>query len=164
MNFRTGWARAQAHLLPERLEDYIGPDNPVRFHWTQTKLEKQSARLETRLQEYLAALDAADREEAPRPAAAPTAAPLQEKIAHRRARQSEVPAAKAELKIEQADVVAAGGYVKSQDIKDCQDAGLEPHPPAVQNSPSERAGPYGKEDFRSDAARDVYHCPAGGCD
>ena len=31
MNFRTGWARAQAHLLPERLEDYLGPDNPVRF-------------------------------------------------------------------------------------------------------------------------------------
>jgi transposase len=70
-------------------------------------------------------------------------------------------AAKAELKIERADVVADGGYVKSQDIKDCQDAGLEPHLPPVQNSPSERAGQYGKEDFRHDAARDVYHCPAG---
>ena len=353
MNFRTGWAREQAHLLPERLEDYIGPDNPVRFldafvaaldlralgfafpkadprgrgapayppaallklylygychqvrssrrleaeggrnlevlwllqkltpdfktiadfrkdnaaaftavlrqfnqlcrqldlfggqllaidgtkvkavnaadqNWTQTKLEKQSARLETRLTEYLAALDAADREEGPRPAAAPTAAQLQAKIAPLRARQEEVQAAiatlqkegvtessatdpdsramrskgrhvvgynvqgvadakhhllvsttvtnaasdqgqlapmaqaaKAELKIEQADVVADGGYVKSQDIKDCQDAGLEPHLPAVQNSPSERAGQYGKEDFRYDAARDVYHCPAG---
>lgn len=347
MNFRTGWAREQAHLLPERLEDYIGPDNPVRFldafvaaldlralgfafpkadprgrgapayppaallklylygychqvrssrrleaeggrnlevlwllqkltpdfktiadfrkdnasaftavlrqfnqlcrqldlfggqllaidgtkvkavnaadqNWTQTKLEKQSARLETRLTEYLAALDAADREEGPRPAAAPTAAQLQAKIAPLRARQEEVQAAiatlqkegvtessatdpdsramrskgrhvvgynvqgvadakhhllvsttvtnaasdqgqlapmaqaaKAELKIEQADVVADGGYVKSQDIKDCQDAGLEPHLPAVQNSPSERAGQYGKEDFRYDAARDV---------
>ena len=31
MNFIEGWDRQQAHLLPERLEDYIGPDNPVRF-------------------------------------------------------------------------------------------------------------------------------------
>jgi transposase len=353
MNFIAGWDRQQAHLLPERLEDYIGPDNPVRFldafvdtldlralgfvfpkedargrgapayppsallrlylygylqqvrssrrleaecgrnlellwllrrltpdfktiadfrknnaaaftavlrqfnqlcrqldlfggqllaidgtkvkaqnaadqNWTQNKLEKQAARLEARLREYLAALDAADRDEAPRPAAVPTAAQLQEKIAHLRARREEVQATSAalqkegvteisatdpdsramrskgrhlvgynvqgvadakhhllvttkvtnaasdqgqlapmaraaqqELKIKQADVVADGGYVKSQDIKDCQDAGLEPHLPAVQNSPSERAGFYGKADFRYDGARDLYHCPAG---
>ena len=353
MNFISGWDRQQVHLLPERIEDYIGPDNLVRFldawvdtldlralgflfpkadtrgrgapayppadllrlylygycqqvrssrrleaecgrnlellwllrkltpdfktiadfrkdnadvfktvlrqfnqlcrqenlfggdllaidgtkvkavnaadqNWTQTKLEKQAARLETRLGDYLAALDQADRDESPRPAAAPTAAQLQEKIARLRTRQSEVKtaltemaqagvseisatdadsramrskgrhvvgynvqgvadakhhllvttevinaasdqgqlapmaqAAKAELKIERADVVADGGYVKSQDIKDCQDAGLEPHLPAVQNSPSERAGRYGKEDFRYEPAGDVYHCPAG---
>ena len=70
-------------------------------------------------------------------------------------------AAKVELELERADVVADGGYMKSQDIKDCQDAGLEPHLPAVQNSPSERAGFYGKADFKYDAAQDVYHCPAG---
>jgi hypothetical protein len=70
-------------------------------------------------------------------------------------------AAKAELQIQQADVVADGGYFKSQDIKACQDLGLEPHLPAVQNSPSERAGLYGKSDFRYDAAREVYHCPGG---
>ena len=354
MNFISGWDRQQVHLLPERLEDYVGPDNLVRFldawvdtldlralgflfpkadargrgapayppgdllrlylygyfhqirssrrleaecgrnlellwllrkltpdfktiadfrknnadvfkavlrqfnqlcrrenllggellaidgtkvkavnaadqNWTQTKLEKQAARLETRLGEYLAALEQADRDEAPRPAAAPTAAQLQEKIARLRERQTQVQtalqemekagvteisatdaesramrskgrhvvgynvqgvadakhhllvstevsnaasdqgqlappmarAAKAELQIQQADVVADGGYVKSQDIKDCQDLGLEPHLPAVQNSPSERAGLYGKEDFRYDVARDLYHCPAG---
>lgn len=353
MNFIQGWDREQAHLLPERVEDYIGADNPVRFldafvagldlrvlgfafpkadprgrgapaydpaallrlylygylhqvrssrrleaecgrnleviwlmrklapdfktiadfrkdnaaaftavlrqfnqlcrqldlfggqllaidgtkvkavnaadqNWTLTKLARQDARLETRLQEYLAALDQADRDEAPRPAAAPTAAQLKEKIARLRARREEVQAsiaamqaegvteisatdpasramrskgrhvvgynvqgvadakhhllvstevinaasdqgqlapmaqaAKAELQIQQADVVADGGYVKSQDIKDCQDAGLEPHLPAVQNSPSERAGFYGKEDFPYDAARDVYQCPGG---
>jgi hypothetical protein len=33
--------------------------------------------------------------------------------------------------------------------------------PAVENSPSERAGLYGKSDFRHDATRDVYHCPGG---
>ena len=353
MNFIQGWDRQQAHLLPERLEDYIGPDNPVRFldafvaaldlrtlgfafpkedargrgapayppgdllrlylygylhqvrssrrleaecgrnlellwllrkltpdfktiadfrknnagaftavlrqfhqlcrqlelfggellaidgtkvkaqnaadqNWTQTKLEKQAARLEARLAEYLAGLDQADHDEAPRPAAALPPAQLQEKIEHVRARQIEVQAAIAAmqkegvteisatdadsramkskgrhlvgynvqgvadakhhllvatevlnaasdqgqlapmaqaaqeaLQIENSDVVADGGYVKSQDIKDCQDLGLEPHLPAVQNSPSERAGLYGKADFRYEPARDVYHCPVG---
>ena len=206
----------------------VKAQNAADQNWTQTKLEKQAARLETRLSEYLAALEQADRDESPRPAAAPTAAQLQEKIVRLRTRQSEVQtaltemekagvsevsatdgesramrskgrhvvgynvqgvadakhhllvttevinaasdqgqlapmaqAAQAALKIEAAAVVADGGYVKSQDIKDCQDAGLEPHLPAVQNSPSERAGLYGKEDFRYEAARDVYHCPGG---
>ena len=31
MNHRPGLARAQTLLFPERLEDYIAPDNPVRF-------------------------------------------------------------------------------------------------------------------------------------
>lgn len=31
MNHRTGLDRAQVHLLPDTLEDYIAPDNPVRF-------------------------------------------------------------------------------------------------------------------------------------
>lgn len=69
--------------------------------------------------------------------------------------------AKAELDLTRADVVADGGYYKSEDIKACQEMGVEPHLPAVQNSPSERAGLYGKSDFRYDAARDVYHCPGG---
>jgi transposase len=72
-----------------------------------------------------------------------------------------VQAAKAELAIGQAEVVADGGYFKSEDIKACQEMGIEPHLPAVENSPSERAGHYGKADFRYDASRDVYHCPGG---
>ncbi|HEV2437443.1 MAG TPA: transposase [Verrucomicrobiae bacterium] len=70
-------------------------------------------------------------------------------------------AAKTELQIPRADVVADGGYYQSQDIKACQEMGVEPHLPAVQNSPSERAGLYGKSDFRYDAAKDLYHCPGG---
>lgn len=70
-------------------------------------------------------------------------------------------AAKAELEIQQADVVADGGYFKSEDLKTCQEMGLEAHLPAVENSPSERAGLYGKDDFRYDAPQDVYHCPNG---
>jgi hypothetical protein len=70
-------------------------------------------------------------------------------------------AAKTELQIERADVVADGGYFKSEDIKTCQELGMEPHLPAVENSPSERAGLYGKNNFRYDPQRDVYHCPGG---
>lgn len=70
-------------------------------------------------------------------------------------------AAKTELAIQQAEVLADGGYFKSEDIKACQELGLEPHLPAVKNSPSERAGLYGKADFHYDPARDVYHCPGG---
>jgi transposase len=70
-------------------------------------------------------------------------------------------AAKAELEIQSADVVADGGYFKSEDIKTCQEMGLEPHLPAVENSPSERAGLFGKADFRYDPDQDVYHCPKG---
>lgn len=71
-------------------------------------------------------------------------------------------AAKAQLDIQQADVVADGGYYRSEDIKRCQELGMEPHLPTVENSPSERAGLYGKSAFRYDAAQDVYHCPGGG--
>lgn len=71
-------------------------------------------------------------------------------------------AAKAELAIPQADVVADGGYYKSEDIKRCQELGMEPYLPKVENSPSERAGLYGKSAFRYDTAQDVYHCPSGG--
>jgi len=70
-------------------------------------------------------------------------------------------AAKTELALTRADVVADGGYYKSQDVKTCQEMGLEPHLPEVENSPSERAGLYGKKDFAYDPARDVYRCPAG---
>jgi len=31
MNLLTGWDRQQAQLLPPCVEDYVGPDNPVRF-------------------------------------------------------------------------------------------------------------------------------------
>ena len=70
-------------------------------------------------------------------------------------------AAKAELGIEKAEVAADGGYFKGEDIKACQQMQMEPHLPEVKNSPSERAGLYGKKDFQYDAQRDLYRCPAG---
>src|ERR1051326_168140 len=70
-------------------------------------------------------------------------------------------AAKEELRVEQAEVVADGGYFVSEDIKACQEMGLEAYLPAVNNSPSERAGFYGKKHFSYDSASDSYRCPAG---
>jgi transposase len=196
-------------------------------NWSRSKLDKQLAHIETRLDEYLHALDQADAQ----PDAAPrawSAAELQTQIARLKERRTQTQArlqtldqsgesqlsatdpdsrgmksahghlvgynvqgcvdakhhllvcteatnavvdqgqlaavaqaAKAELEILQADVVADGGYYKSEDIKTCQEIGMEPHLPSVQNSPSERAGLFGKNDFRYEAARDVYHCPNG---
>ena len=196
-------------------------------NWSRTKLDKQQAQLEVRLEEYLKAVEQADRQPEVTPRAA-SAAELQAKIRRLKERQSQIQerlqrldqsgesqlsatdpdsrtmkshghhvvgynvqgsvdakhhllvttevtnavvdqgqlvavaqAAKAELEIAQAVVVADGGYYKSDDIKSCQEMGLEPHLPAVQNSPSERAGLYGKRDFRYEPERDIYHCPNG---
>lgn len=62
-----------------------GQNSPAR-NWSQGKLEKQLARMDQRLDEYLAALEQADRE--PKPKAALTAEELKEKIERLRARQS----------------------------------------------------------------------------
>jgi len=69
--------------------------------------------------------------------------------------------AKAELGIEQAAVVADGGYFKAEDIKVCQEMQMEPHLAEIHSSPSERAGLYGKKDFQYEAEQDLYRCPAG---
>jgi len=52
-------------------------------------------------------------------------------------------AAKEVLQIEQADLTADGGYFKNQDIKKCQEMGMEPHVPEA-NPPKET---YGKKRF-----------------
>jgi transposase len=196
-------------------------------NWSRTKLDKQQAQVEARLEEYLKALEAADAAPEVTPRAA-SATELQTKIMRLKERQTQIQerlqvldqsgesqfsatdpdsrtmkshghhvvgynvqgcvdakhhllvttgvtntaadqgqlapvaqAAKAELEIRQAEVVADGGYYKSEDIKTCQEMGLEPHLSAVENSPSERAGLYGKSDFRYESERDVYHCPNG---
>lgn len=66
-------------------------------------------------------------------------------------------AAKEALQIEQADLTADGGYFKNQDIKSCQEMGMEPHVPEVSASGKF----YGKNAFKYDAANNTYRCPAG---
>jgi transposase len=68
---------------------------------------------------------------------------------------------KAELKLEGADLVADAAYYKGEDINACQRLGFEVHLPTPNQSPSERAGLYGKAAFQYDSQQDVYLCPAG---
>ncbi len=70
-------------------------------------------------------------------------------------------AAKEQLQIQSADIVVDSGYYVTQDVKQCQDMGLEVHMQEAKNSPSERAGLFGKVDFKYDAGRDCYQCPGG---
>ena len=70
-------------------------------------------------------------------------------------------AVKEELQIESIEIAADGGYFTAEDIKSCQDIGIEAHLPQVNNSPSERAGLFGKKDFSYDPQIDSYRCPAG---
>ncbi len=70
-------------------------------------------------------------------------------------------AAKAELQVDQLQAVADGGYYLSEGIKECQEQGIEVHVPEGINSPSERAGCFGKAHFTYDAVTDHYRCPAG---
>jgi hypothetical protein len=71
------------------------------------------------------------------------------------------PAAAARPQPPAVKVVADTRYYKSQDIKACQDAGVEPYVARSHNSQSEHQGLYGKADFRYDPAADTYCCPAG---
>jgi hypothetical protein len=58
-------------------------------------------------------------------------------------------------------IVADRGYFKSEDIEACEKAGCVPHVPKPQRGSSVRDGLFRKDEFRFDADRDVYICPAG---
>jgi transposase len=203
-----------------------GQNSPA-LNWSQRKLEKQLARLEERLAEYMAALEQADRQDG---AAEPEldAAQLREKIAQIQASQQGqqaklqtlartgetqlsatdpdsrgmkgrqghvvgynvqgvadgkhhllvvtevvnsaadqaqlqpmVQAIQAEAPVLPKALAADGGYYAAEGIKYCEDQGVAAHLAAVKNSPSERAGLFGKGDFRYQPETDTYRCPAG---
>jgi transposase len=67
---------------------------------------------------------------------------------------------KEQLQLKQAQVVSDGAYYTREDIKACQDMGMEPYLAEVKQSPSQRAGLFGKADFTYDPQADVYRCPA----
>ena len=69
--------------------------------------------------------------------------------------------ARAILDVEQIDVVADRGYFKIEDIEACEKAGITPHVPKPQRGSSVRNGFFRKDEFRYDAERDVFICPAG---
>jgi Transposase DDE domain len=58
------------------------------------------------------------------------------------------------------DVVADRGY-GGQEILACEEAGIMVYLPKPMTSSAKAAGRFGKQDFVSVAAEDVYRCPAG---
>ena len=65
------------------------------------------------------------------------------------------------LGVETIDVVADRGYFKTEDIEACEKAGCIAHVPKPQRGSSVREGFFRKDEFRYDAERDAYVCPAG---
>jgi transposase len=65
------------------------------------------------------------------------------------------------LGVETIDVVADKGYFRTEDIAACEQAGLTPHVPKPQRGPAVASGFFRKDEFRYDAAQDVYICPGG---
>jgi Transposase DDE domain len=69
--------------------------------------------------------------------------------------------ARAILEVETIDVVADRGYFKIEDIEACEQAGMTPYVPKPQRGSSVSNGFFRKDEFRSDAERDAFICPAG---
>jgi hypothetical protein len=65
------------------------------------------------------------------------------------------------LDAENIAVVADKGYFKIEDIEACEKAGMTPYVPKPQRGPAVEKGLFRKDEFRYDAERDVYVCPAG---
>ena len=69
--------------------------------------------------------------------------------------------ATAALDTETLTVIADPGYYKGEEIVDCYAAGIKALVPKVDTSGSKIKGRYSKADFRYDAERNEYVCPAG---
>jgi len=69
--------------------------------------------------------------------------------------------ARAILEVDRIDVVADKGYFRTEDIDACDKAGLTPYVPRPQRGSSASHGFFRKDEFRYDAERDAYVCPAG---
>lgn len=71
-------------------------------------------------------------------------------------------AAKEVLDVETLQVAADAGYYNSEDLKACEDNGIEAYVPLQEgNGKLEKEGRFSRKDFRYDAAADAYRCPAG---
>jgi len=70
-------------------------------------------------------------------------------------------AAKANLELKQAEVVADAGYYNAAEVGRCVERGITPYIPKADTSANTARGLYGKSRFKYDAVKDVYVCPAG---
>jgi hypothetical protein len=69
--------------------------------------------------------------------------------------------AKATLETDRLDAVADRGYFSSEEILECEEAGITVTLPKPQTSANKMKGRFVKPDFRYVAQDDVYICPAG---
>jgi len=70
-------------------------------------------------------------------------------------------AAKANLELKQAEVVADAGYYNAAEVSRCAQQGITPYIPKADTSANTARGLYGKSRFGYDESKDVYVCPAG---
>jgi transposase len=70
--------------------------------------------------------------------------------------------ARANLELKQTEVVADAGYYNAAEVSRCVERGITPYIPKADTSANTARGLYGKSQFKYDAAKDVYVCPAGG--
>jgi len=68
-------------------------------------------------------------------------------------------AAKENLQIEKAEVLADAGYYNNSEVASCVERGLTPYVPKADTSANSAQGLFGKSRFCFDAAKDVYICP-----
>jgi transposase len=71
------------------------------------------------------------------------------------------PEAKANLELTKTEVVADAGYYNAAEVSRCVERGITPYIPKSDTSANTARGLYGKSQFKYDAAKDVYVCPAG---
>ena len=69
--------------------------------------------------------------------------------------------AKANLGLEQTEVVADAGYYNASEVSRCAEQGITAYVPKADTSANTARGLYGKSRFRYDETKDVYVCPAG---
>jgi transposase len=69
--------------------------------------------------------------------------------------------AKTVLGVENLDAVADRGYFSSEEILECENAGIMVTLPKPMTSNSKAEGRFGKQDFRYVTEQDIYICPAG---
>jgi Transposase DDE domain len=69
--------------------------------------------------------------------------------------------AQAALEVEQVKVMADMGYDHGEELKACEEAGIEPYVAKPLTSANRTLGLYGKEQFTYEPEHDRYRCPAG---
>ena len=70
-------------------------------------------------------------------------------------------AAKANLELSQTEVVADAGYYNAAEVSRCVEQQITPFIPKADTSANTARGLYGKSQFKYDAAKNEYVCPAG---